>query len=310
MKSLMASLLCVLAVFVSGVCAQPTPVVVYESLLDDVYFDDESGLIRFTEFDIAFAPDDLKGSIAVVDAQNLVVQSFPFREAYRYRDGVFGKAQVVGPADVTLTEPGVYNIVAIIDGKPVSRLPVGLEQTSAGDDPFAPRPTYRYYGLWGGCAHLRMGTNSNDQTHPEVTFWAGGRDLVEGDDGDGFFARLYRGEELIGHSKRTQGFVSGGHYERKTTSIYEIHERGKEVNAKRLLIEDWTQEGEYTLTISRKKDDAMIRRFRFTSADGAIQPMANTALGFEPGVDYMTPRATKKGANRYEFVEVVWIDGK
>ena len=300
----------VLCAFATSAFAQPTPVVVYESLLDDIYFDDENGLISFSELDIVFAPDELAGAIAVVNAENTVVQSFPFRPEYRWREGVFGKARIVGPADVTLTEPGVYNIVAIIDGKPVSRLPVVLEQTSAGDDPFDPQPIYRYYGLWAVCAHLTMITNSNDETHPEVTFWAGGRDLPEGERGDGFFARLYRDGELIGHSRRTTGFISSGHYERKTTAIYEIHEPGKEVNSKRLLLDDWTRDGEYTLTVSRKEDDQLIRRFSFTAADGEIQPMPNTELGYGPGVDYMAPRATKKGSNRYEFVEVIWIDGK
>lgn len=305
-----ATALAALTVLVTGAFAQPTPVVAYESLLDDIYFDDESGLIRFTEFDVAFAPEELNGSIAVVNAENTVVQSFPFRDTYRYREGVFAKAQVVGPADVTLTEPGVYNIVAIIDGTPVSRLPVGLEQTSVGDDPFDPNPTYQYYGLWAVCGHLTMITNSSDETYPEVTFWAGGRDLPAGEDGDGFIARLYRDGELIGHSRRTTGFITSGHYERKTTTIYEPHEPGKEVNTKRLLIDDWTKDGEYTLTVSRKTDDQAVRRFTFNAVDGAIQQMPNTALDYEPGVDYMAPRTTKKGSNRYEFVEVIWIDGK
>ncbi|MEM9314396.1 MAG: hypothetical protein AAGA95_07195, partial [Pseudomonadota bacterium] len=259
--------------------------------------------------DIAFAPEQLNGAIAVVDAQNTVVKSFPFRPEYRWREGVFGKAQLVGPADIQLTEPGVYNIVALIDGKPVSRIPVGLEQTSAGDDPFDPVKTFRYYGLWAVSAHLTM-RESGDTKIPELTFWAGGKDLPNGARGDGFVARLYRDEQLIGNSRRTTGHIPAGHYQRLKTFINEVHEPGEEVNAKPLTIDTWTQDGQYTLTVARKKDDQLIRRFRFTVANGEFVPMANTQLGYEPGVDYKAPRATRKGANRYEFVEVIWIDGK
>jgi hypothetical protein len=294
------------ASFAQTAKAQPEPAFIYESLLN-TYFDNESGLISFTEYDLAFMPEGkLNASVAVVNSENTVVKSFPFFEEYRYIEGVFGKAQVKGPADVTLTEPGVYNIVFIIDGNPVSRLPVILEQTSEGDDPFDPVKKYRYRGLWQVYGYLTM-NEFKEEIHPTLTFWVGMQDLAEGETKDMFTATLKRGEEVIGHSKETLGYISNEHYKRVDIDIFKPHERRGIPNAQFVTLDEWTKPGEYTLEITRNSDNQLIRKFHFTSEEDKIQPLANSAMDFDPHIDYIVPRVTNRSTQNYDFEESIWV---
>lgn len=303
--SLLPTLLLLLAPFAS---AQQTPAVIYESMLD-CYFDEESGLMSFTELDFAFAPEEpLNAAVAVVNSDNTVVKSFEFFPDYRWREGVFARAKVKGPADVTLTTPGVYNIVFLVDGKPVSRLPVVLEQTSAGDDPFDPEKTYRFYGLWKVCGHLTM-QNSGDEQYPRLTFWVGARDLPEGKTKDGFSVTLKRDGEVIGHSKRTLGHISNEHYRRVTSDLFEPHTERQTPNAQILMLDEWSKDGDYEIVVTRKSDGGVIRSFTYTARGGKILPLPNSALDYEPRIDYVVPKVTKKGSNKYEFVDAIWLKG-
>ena len=286
--------------------AEPAPAFTFESLLQ-TYFDDESGLISFDQYDIAFAPEaPLNAAVAVTDAKGTVIKSFPFFPDYRWREGVFARAQVQGPAAVTLTEPGVYNIIFLIDGKPTSRLAVALEQTDAGADPFDPTKKFRFFGLWQVYGHLTM-ESWKDQIHPRLSFWVGGKDLAEDAKKDMFFVTLKRDGKVIGHSRRTQGFMGLGHYKRVDIDIYRPHEEKKAANAELLMVDEWTRDGDYELIVTRTSDDAVIRRFQFKAKGGAIQPLANTDLKFEPHIDYIVPRVIERGNSTYAFEEAIWI---
>jgi len=288
--------------------AQPKPAFVYESLLDGD-FSDESGLISFTAYDLAFAPEKpLKAVVAVTDADGAVIESFPFYEDYGTHNGVFARAQVQGPADVQLTEPGVYNIIMFVDGEMATRLFVVLEQTDEGDDPFDPVKKHRFYGPWQLHAHLVEETY-DDEPYYDLTFWVGGRDLAEGDDDDLFFVTLLRNGEVIGHSKRTQGHIAPGHYERVSSSIFYPHGEKGSPNAGYLPRSEWTADGDYEVRVMRRSDDAVIRSFRYEAKDGEIGRLDRTQLGYEPRIDYIVPRVTKKSWTTYEFAEAIWITG-
>lgn len=286
--------------------AAPQPAFDFESLLN-ISFDDESGTISFTEYDLVFAPDgQLNAAVAVTDANGKVIQSFQFFPDYRWREGVFARASVKGPADVTLTQPGVYNIIFVVNGEMATRLAVALEQTSEGDDPFNPVKTYRFYGLWQVYAYLTM-RKWGEGNYPQLTFWVGGRDLAEDTDRDQFFVTLARDGEVLGHSKRTQGHIGEGHYKRVDADIYLPHERTREANAMLVPTDEWTKDGEYVLTVTRKSDGAVIRRYGYTAQDGKIRPLEKTKLGFEPRIDYMVPRVQDRNTQQYDFEEAIWI---
>jgi hypothetical protein len=301
-------LVCAATVFfgVPSMAAAPKPAFLFESLLE-TYFDDESGLISFDQYDLAFAPEaPLRAEVAVVNSENTVIARFPFFEDYRWREGVFARAMVRGPADVTLTEPGVYNIVFLVDGEPASRLAVALEQTSAGEDPFDPRKTFRFYGMWQVYAHLNTQT-FKEEPHYELTFWVGGRDLAPGTTKDMFFVTVSRDGEVIGHSKREQGFIADGHYARVSASIFRPHDPKKSVNAELLPAGDWQADGTYEVEVRRKSDDAVIRTFHYTAEGGKIVALPSTELGFEPRIDYLVPRVGDRATQQYDFEQAVWI---
>ena len=306
MVRLCAWVMVAVACVVSRADAAPQPAFIFDSVMQ-TYFDDESGTISFTEYDLAFAHEgELNAAVAVTDANGKVIKSFPFFSDYRWREGVFARTQVRGPAEVTLTDPGVYNIIFLVDGKMATRLAVILEQTGEGDDPFNPAKTYRFYGLWQVYAYLTM-RRWDDQKHPRLTFWVGGRDLPEDAEKDMFLVTLTRDGEVVGHSKRTQCYVASGHYKRVESDIYRPHAAGKEANAELVMADEWTKDGGYRLVVTRISDGAVIRRYGFTAKDGKIQGLANSELGFEPRIDYIVPRVKDRSTQNYKFEEAVWI---
>jgi len=302
-----------LLAFLTALCtlasasAAPPPAVTYESMLN-LYFDDESGLLSVRDVDLVFAPEgEIKAAVAVTDSTNTVVKSYAFYPEPRWREGVFARLSEVGPADVTLSEPGLYNIIFLVDGTPISRMPVLLEQTSEGDDPFNPEKTYRFAGLWPVFANLTMNT-WNDDPFPQLNLWLGGKDLPEGETKDRYQAVLKKEGEVIAHSKTTQGYFNEGHYEEDEISLYHPHTKREIPNAMPFMLSDWTKEdGAYDLEIVRGSDEAVIRSFAVTVEGGTIAPLENSAIDFEPHIDYVAPRVKKKGSNRYEFVEAIWL---
>jgi hypothetical protein len=295
---------------VGAASAQTSPVFLFEPMLD-TYFDDQSGLIVFhaSGYDLAFPPDEpLNALIAVVDDTDTVVESFPFRSKYtnRTENGAFARAMLDGTAEITLTEPGVYNVVYIIDGKLVSRLPVVLERLEIGDDPFERETVYRYYGLWELYAHITNDTWKGENW-PKLTFWAGIRDFNERTHQLRFFAELKRDGEVVAHSKRTSGSIPYKHYQRVEANLYYPHEQKLAHNAIPFAESEWTRDGDYEITITRKPDGALLRKFHFIAHDGKIQPLPETLPDHQPAIDYRVPRVIKKGSSGYEFAEAVWI---
>ena len=92
--------------FIAPAAAQDhPPAVVYESLMDS-YFDDESGLISFSTFDLAFAPETAENIVVgVLNSSGEVLAQFSAYPDYKIKEGVFARFQVQRPADVQLSEP-------------------------------------------------------------------------------------------------------------------------------------------------------------------------------------------------------------
>ncbi len=293
------------------VAAAQSPGFLFEPMLD-IYFDDQSGLIAFHGggYDLAFPPEEpLQAVIAVVDDTDTVVQSFPFRSEYgnRTNNGAIARALIQQPAEITLTDPGVYNIVFMIDGELVSRLPVALEQVQIGDDPFEAETHYRYFGLWERYAYLSMDTWQGEDW-PQLTFWAGLRDFEQKAHALPFLVELERNGALVAHSKRTQGTIPFEHYERIESGLYHPHDRKSSPNARPFLAGDWTRDGEYILSISRQSDGQVIRRFAYTASNGSIEALPETRPGHQPSIDYRPPRVRDKSSTGYDFVEAIWIE--
>jgi hypothetical protein len=291
----------------SGQPAHP-PAVDLEAMLD-TFFNNSNGIMRFDEYVIAFAPPgSITGKVVVMNEARRVVAEFPFFQEYRNTDGVFARAAVQGPADITLSEPGTYNLLFTVGGTPVSRLPF-VVQKSVGGDPLNPKTSYRLRGLWSQMGHLTMRT-ARDQQIPVLSLWLGSNDLPEGAARGMFTARLFRGGRLVATSKRSQGEIFAGHYKRTTIDLYHPHEERQAQNAQPFTLADWTQSGSYELRISRQSDDALLRSFPYTAAGGAIVPLPQTALSHEPTLDYITPRIARKNTNTFEIIETIWLRSK
>ena len=307
-----ACLLAAVSINASPTLAQP-PAFLFEPMLD-TYFDDQSGLIVFhaSGYDLAFPPDEpLNAVIAVVDDTDTVVESFPLRSQYanRTQNGAIARAMMDGTAEISLTEPGVYNIVYMIDGKLISRLPVVLERLEIGEDPFERETVYRYYGLWALYAHITNDTWKGENW-PKLTFWAGIRDFAEKAHQQNFFVEMKRDGELVAHSKRAQGSFPYNHYRRVEAHLYHPHEQKYGYNAIPFAESEWTRDGDYEITITRQPDGALLRRFEYTARGGKIQPLPETLPDHQPAIDYRVPRVPRKGSTGYEFVEAIWIKSK
>ena len=289
--------------------AQPKPAFIYDQVLS-TYFDDSSGLISFGNYDLAFPSDGpLNATVAVVNSENTVVASFPFFPDYMNKDGAFARGKVQGPADVSLTEPGVYNIVFLVDGKPATRLPVVLEQTGAGDDPFNPEKTYQYYGFWQMYANLTNGT-WKDEDWPTLNIWLGQRDMIDQDGHSELFkVTMTRNGEVVAHTRLIENSIYAKHYQKTRVRLYRPHEDSEAANAVPFTKPGWYEDGEYELIVARQADDKELRRFVYTARDGKIVELPQTKLGYEPRLDYIVPRV-RNGDAGYQFVETVWIRQK
>jgi hypothetical protein len=288
---------------------QYSPTIDFENVLN-TYFDSESGLISFRDARVIFAPEGkFNGQIAVVDADNKVVNSFSFYKDYKYRAGVYARALVKTPADVTLTRPGIYSIVFLVDKKPVTRLPFKLVQSSAGDDPFNPQKKYRFDGYWRTFAFIVMRTWKGED-FPEVHYWVGGMDLPEGKRRGSQIVTLFRDGKLVAHSKRGVGTIQPGHFKEVRSSLYHVHPAGKEANAIPFLLEDWQVEGIYELRVNRQSDKTALRSFDFKVVNGKIEGHPRSKFGYKPQVDYIAPRVQKKGATSLELTEAIWIEDR
>jgi hypothetical protein len=279
----------------------------YQNIMD-TYFDDTAGLISFGDYTVAFAPEEsFDGFVAVLDAAGQEKGRFAFFPDYQNREGVFARVRAQGPADVTLTEPGIYTIVFVVGGQPVSRFPVRLEQTSQGDDPFSPQKTYRFDGYWRTMAHFTTRT-FKDEPVPELTLWVGGKDLPVDASKGRFRVSLLRDGERIGHSQHTQGFIPTGHFKRTQISIYHPHAEKESPNARLITWKDLGKDGAYEVVVTRLSDGQQIRSFDFDVVDGKIKPMARAVLGFQPPTDFVLPRVLRRGSTALDMGEAIWIE--
>ena len=309
MKKIITILVMMISISPMADAQEYSPVIGYESMLD-TFMNPNTGLVSFTEFNVGFAPEPpFNAQVALVDSEGNVMQSFAFRPDYRWREGVFAKAQVVGPADITLTESGVYNIAFVINGEVASRLPFRFTSESDDSDPFNPGNSYKIDGLWRKFAHITM-KPSGERTLPEVTLWLGSPDIAGGNNSGQADVELIREGEVVAQSKiHNPAMIRPGHFKRETVTLFVAHDSSASVNAEFYTKNDMT-DGEYVLQLTRRSDGQIIRSYDFTVSGGEIEPMPQTELGFEPQADYMMPRVTKKGSTTFEFVETNWIQDR
>ncbi len=303
---LMLAAVC-LAISASSASRQParSPAIDLETMLD-TFFNNDNGIMRFDQYVVAFAPEGgIDGKVVVMNEARKVVAEFPFFREYRNTDGVFARAAVQGPADITLSEPGVYNLIFTVDGKPISRLPFAVDKT-VGGDPLNPKTSYQLRGMWSKAGHLTM-RSAKDQQIPVLSLWLGSSDLPEGATKDMFRAQLFRNGELVATSKQRLGSIAAGHFKRTTIDLYRPHDDRQAANAEPFALNDWTQDGSYELRITRQSDDAVLRTFTFEAVGGSIKPLPQTELSYEPTLDHITPRIARKNTNTFEIIEAIWL---
>jgi hypothetical protein len=272
----------------------------------------ETGLVSFRDYDAAFVPaeGELQAEVVLADADGAVLARHPFFDSYRMQTQVFARIGVVGPAEAQLSEPGIYNIFFLVDGEIATRMPFVLNAAGDGSDPFDPEKTYSYDGFWRQLGYMTPPGTGGFQG-PTFTFWTGGLDLADPENGEGFVAALYQGDEVLFHSKRTTGHIATGAFKRSTFNLFHPHEAGREANAVVFSSEDLAAlDGDYVLRVFRQSDDAVIRAFRLTVAGGELQQHERAVLGYEPQMDFILPRVPRAGSNTYEMVEAIWFESR
>jgi len=285
----------------------PGPVFEMESALD-TFFNPATGTLRLGDYTVAFAPDGaFRGEAAVVNAAGRTVARFPFFDDYKARATVFGRVQIKGPAEVQLSEPGDYNLIFLVAGKPVTRIAFALKAGTGGNDPYNPARTFVLDGPWRKLAHVTT-KPARDQLIPYVTLWVGGPDLAAGAKQDMFTATLYRDGGAVARTKKAQGHIAAGHFKRTELTLFHPHEDRQAHAARAFTSTDWLVNGPHELRLTRQSDGAVLRSFAFTVAGNAIVPPKRTQLGYEPRLDFIPPRVAKKGANIFEVIEAIWLE--
>ncbi len=285
------------------------PAVEWETILD-TFFHNDNGTIRLDSYVIAFAPEgELKAEVVIMGDDRKIRARFPFHSEANVRDGAFAKAGVQGPAEVQLTEPGLYNLIFVVNGKPATAFAFTLKDADTGDDELNPKQAYHFDGLWRQFAHLTM-RNFKDEQIPELSFWVGGLDLPAGAKKGMYRAALLRDGKEVAHSKTNLGNIAPGHYKRTKIDLWHPHETKTAANAKPFTSTDWLAvDGKHELRITRD-DGQTIRTFPVEVTGGKFQKLPQTALTHDPAVAYIVPRVAKKNVNVFEMTEAIWLQGK
>jgi hypothetical protein len=149
--------------------------------------------------------------------------------------------------------------------------------------------------------------DSGDSVWPQLNLWVGSIDLPEGKARDSFNAVLLRDGEVVAQTKEDLGHLAKGHYDWQRIGFFHPHERKNAHVAKYFTAEDLLVDGSYEIRVMRGSDGTALRSFDFEVKDGEIVPLPETRFGHEPGIDYLLPRAVKRGSSSFEFAEVIWI---
>lgn len=305
-RSLLLTALLILAAAAPASAQQYPPTFEFTSIMKN-YFDDRTGLLQLGDFVIGFAPEGpLDAEVGVVDTDSNVLGRFKFQPDKGGQDGVFSIVSVENPAEVTITKPGAYYIVFVVNGKQVTRFPFLVHKKETGDA-FNPQTIYQYDGLWRTLAYLTM-DDYRGETVPKINFWVGGIDLPEGERSDSYQVSLIRDGKVLAYSKKNKGHIPMGHFEYTSTHLFHPHDDRQSATAPFYTLKDWAKDGDYELRVTRGSDGLTLRSFVVKVRGGEIQPLPRTRLGYEPAADFMSPRVPKINTSSLQMREAIWIE--
>ena len=272
----------------------------------------ETGIVRFDSYDAAFVPpaEAFDAEVVLADAAGTILARHPFRQYYELEDQVFARVGLVGPAEVQLSQPGLYNIFFVVGGEVMTRMPFVLREAGDGGDPFAPDESWSFDGFWRQLGYMTEASSAGHQG-PEFTFWAGGLDLADPATGEPVVAGLYDGAALIFHSKLPAGHIAPGRFARQSFHLFQPYDENAEADAPVMTIDDLTaRDGDYVLRVFRRSDNAVIRAFHLTVENGEVRQHPRAVLGYEPHMDFLLPRVTRHGQSLYGLVEAIWLESR
>lgn len=301
----------VLGALIGMTCSIPAfaqtyePAVDYTSLLNMKFHG--NGSVRFGDANLAFAPaDTVNASVKVVDAAGNVVGKYDYFPDYVYTVTSFGRIRVKGLGEVQMQKSGKYFIEYTVSGKASTRFPFSVTVKGSGDA-FHPNKKFSFEGSWRSLGYIWMRQYKNTAL-PDVVFWTGRADLRPGTTNDKSIAKLFRNGKMIAHSKRSAGYITDEHYKESSHAFLAPHEARKEAVAAPFTKEKFLVDGNYNIRIERQSDNALLRNFAFTVANGQVKQLPNSVLGYQPNSDFLVPRVPIVGNSSYAFRPAIWIE--
>jgi len=289
----------------TSLAAQNSPSVSLSSVMNYRIF--ENGNMRIGDTDIAFAPpDNPQMQVEIRSATGGQIASFPFYDTYRLQAAVFGRAVADGQATHQFA-PGDYVLDYKVKGQLVTSVPFSVSKASSSDDPFAPGASYRFTGPWQKWAYIAPDRQRSGEA-ASLFFWAGANDVDTSATGSRqFIAKLYRGNSLIGHSKRRSGIITNNWMQRHKSVFLKPHPVGFRGTADIIPISELMKPGSYRIEVELTDTGETVRTFSFSSANGAITPHPRSVLGYQPQADYVFARGPGIRTQRYDWREINWI---
>jgi hypothetical protein len=280
------------------------PAVDYASLLNMKFYD--NGTFHADDVNLAFAPEGgADASVEVLDAEGKVLSSKKYFSDYVYTAKSFGRLRVDGPADMQVTAPGNYVLQYTINDKLSTRLPFSVKVSGSGD-PFDTAKKFRYDGPWCSLGYIVMRPYKETMV-PHLFLWTGVADLKPDAKKDQLIAKVFRDGKMVAHSKRSAGAITNEHYRRSVCGFFAPHEDRRAYAAAPFTREQLLTNGKYNIRIERQSDNALLRNFVFTVADGQVQQLPRSVVGFQPNADFLVPRVPVFGSSTYEFEPAIWI---
>lgn len=268
----------------------------------------QNGHIGLEDQNVIFSPSGMIGGTINMMRDGETVRDWVFFERNNSNGAVFTQLRPENLSFIDGAAPGTYTILYSVAGQPASEFSFDVS-VSASDDPFSnTRSETHFSGPWQQWAYFDFdGANDNVQ----LTFWAGGNDVMGQADRTPVIIQILRDGELIGGTNRYQTFTLSSHnwmgrHRAPMTQVWD----GRSPSEPNLTRADLNVPGQYEVRMVNKDTDDVLRTYRFQSNGSGIVPHPRTELGYQPSTQYVAPRVFRVGSQNFEFEEAVWIEAE
>jgi len=280
------------------------PAIEYQSLMNLRFYEANGGFL-VEDLQLVFpSPNVGDAKFVITDEAGGVVDQLPLRYE-KMEFPAFGRFRPASgnPGNVRVGRSGSFVMSVVLDGQTITSMPFTLREET-NSDPFNPG---KRFVRGGPFAELAYFTVVPDDPNGEVTFnwWMSLREIPGAAKNAKVTLHLMANGKGI--ASRTDPVISSlndwqftAHRQISVPSLPRNHW---------LTLADLTKlNGEISVVV--KADGQPIKTYKTTVSGGQVQPLARSALNFEPHAQFISPRFIDVSAgtnSRYKMYVMYWL---